>query len=200
MFALRYLNTVEEKIVAVLDQTETIKKAAEMITRAVTGGNSVYLVDTQGIIDAEMVDRASGLVLFRSLKDSRQKLTEGDVLIISTYYPEDERDFNYLNEAHASGASVITISPSGKLSGNADVALVNNSDIQNGIYSAYGIDRPFCPVSGFVNAVMAWSLAAETAALLLAQGKTPTVYWGEYLVGGKEQRTEARRRFIANGY
>ena len=63
-----------------------------------------------------------------------------------------------------------------------------------------GIGRSFCPVSGIINAAIAWALAAETAGMLLAKGETPTTFWGNYLVGGKEKLAEARKRFLSLGY
>ncbi len=60
--------------------------------------------------------------------------------------------------------------------------------------------RPFCPISGIMNATLAWALSAETAALIMAEGKIPTVYWGEYIAEGKDKLSEARKRFTSKGY
>ena len=200
MFAEQYIDTVVKKLSTLLDQFDSINKAAELIVRTVLGGNRVFVVDKYGIIDKELVERASGLALFNSLKSSRLKLAEDDVLIISAYHPEDEHDQKYLNDAHSLGAMVIVISPQGTLAQSADIALLNNDDGQNGVITASGIDRPFCPVSGIMNATLAWSLAAESAAKIMANGKIPTVFWGNYLSGGTEKLSEARKRYATLGY
>ncbi|HUT63262.1 MAG TPA: hypothetical protein VMZ04_04820 [Anaerolineae bacterium] len=200
MFAEQYIDTVVKKLSTLLDQFDSINKAAELIVRTVLGGNRVFVVDKYGIIDNELVERASGLALFNSLKSSRLKLAEDDVLIISAYHPEDEHDQKYLNDAHSLGAMVIVISPQGTLAQSADIALLNNDDGKNGVITASGIDRPFCPVSGIMNATLAWSLAAESAAKIMANGKIPTVFWGNYLSGGTEKLSEARKRYATLGY
>lgn len=201
MFALRYINAVEEKLVIVLSQYDSIKKAAEMITRVVLDARKVLVVDKYGIIDTELTERASGLALFRSLKSSRKLLSEGDILIISAYHPEDEYDLDHLKHARSLGASVITISPEGELARSADLALINNDDGSNGVFNNLsGIIKPFCPVSGLVNAALAWAIVSETAAFLIDEGKIPTVFWGEHLVGGKNKTAQARKLFTSLGY
>ena len=75
MLALRYINTAEENLKTILNQLDSIKNAAEMITRVVLDGNKVFVVDKYGIIDAELVNRTSGLALFRSLEFGRHKLS-----------------------------------------------------------------------------------------------------------------------------
>ena len=106
----------------------------------------------------------------------------------------------HLENAHSLGASVISISPPGKLADNADMALLNNTEAQNGVIEVSGMGRPFCPVSGIMNAALAWALSAEIAALIMAAGKIPTVYWGEYIAEGKDKLSEARKRFTSKGY
>ena len=200
MLASQYINSIEESLGNLLNQLDSIQKAAEKIVSTVTGGKNVFVVDRYGIIDTELAYRASGLALFRSLKYDRSKLAEGDVLIISAYHPEDEYDMFHLNWAHSLGASVISISPEGTLAQNTDIALLNNDNGQNGIITVSGIDRQFCPASGIENATLAWMLAAETAALLMAEAKIPTVYYGNYLIDGKAKLIEARKRFSSLGY
>ena len=90
MLAERYIDTVEKKLRTLLDQLDSIGKAAELIVSVVFGGNRVFVVDKYGIVDNELVERASGLALFNSLKSSRLKLAGGDILIISAYHPDDE--------------------------------------------------------------------------------------------------------------
>ncbi len=200
MFASQYIKIVEENLGTVLNQTDSIKKAAEMMAQVVSGGKKVFIVDKYGIINNELVDRTSGFALFRSLENDMFTLAEGDILIISSCHPDDEYDLNQVNNAHTSGALVISISPPGKLAQCADAALLNNDDGQNGVIEVSGIGRKFCPVSGIMNAVLAWTLSAETSMLLMAEGKTPTVYCGDYIAGGKEKLTIARKRFSSLGY
>jgi len=201
MPALRYIDAVEEKLATVLGQYDSIKKAAEMITRAVLNARKVLVIDKYGIIDTELTERASGLALFRTLKSSRELLSEGDILIISAYHPEDEYDLNHLKHARSLGASVITISPDGELARSADLYLLNNDDGSNGVINDLsGIIRPFCPFSGIANAALAWAIVSETAALLIDEGKIPTVFWGEHLVGGNNKTAQARKRFTSLGY
>ncbi|MBT4485602.1 MAG: hypothetical protein HOC71_18190 [Candidatus Latescibacteria bacterium] len=200
MLALHFIDIAEKNLGTVLNQFDTIKKSAEMITNVVLGGNNVFVVDKYGIIDAELVERASGLAIFRSLKHGRSQLTGEDVLVISSYHSADEYDLDHLRKAHSLGASVISISPPGELAQNSDIALLNTADEQNGVITVSGIVRPFCPVNGIINAAFAWALSAEIATLIIADGKIPTIFAGEYLADGEEKISRARKEFSSRGY
>jgi len=200
MFAERYIGKVVESIQALSNQEETVRKAASMIKDRVLGGGRVFVFDSHGIIENELVNRASGLALFRSLSHGGAEPAEGDILLIASILPGDENDLARLNEARALGIPVITISPPGKLADNADIAVINDTDVRNGVIEVSGIGRPFCPVSGITNATLAWMLASEIVASIMEQGKIPTVFWGEYLDEGKEKKAEALKRFASHGY
>jgi len=200
MFASYFFDIVEENLGTVLNQSDSIKRASEMMSISVSGGKKVFVFDRYGIIDNELVNRTSGLALFRSLNNDISRLVEGDILIISSFHPDNENDLNQASKANALSASVISISPMGELAQSADVALLNNDDGRNGVIKVSGIDRQFCPVSGIMNAVLAWALVAETTQLLIAEGKIPTVYCGDYVIDGKEKLSQARKRFSSFGY
>ena len=200
MLALRYITAVEENLGSVLNELDTIKNAAESIAGAALSEKNVYVVDSSGIINEELVDRASGLALFRHPDFRRTPLSQGDILLISSLYPGDEEDLKQCDDAHEAGAMVITISPPGELAENADIALINKTGAENGVVSLPGIGSSFCPISGIMNATLAWALVAETTASIMNQDKTPTVFWGRYLAGGGDKYAEAARRFSSNNY
>jgi len=200
MFAERYIGKVVESLRALSNQEEAVRKAASAISNCVLGGGGVFVFDSHGIIENELVNRASGLALFRSLSHGGVEPAEGDILLIASILPGNENDLARLDDARALGITVITISPPGKLADNADIAIINSTDARNGVIEVPGIGRPFCPVSGITNAALAWMLASEIVASMMAQGKTPTVFWGEYLDGGKGKKAEALKRFASHGY
>ena len=200
MLASQYIDIVESKIGTLLDQIDLIKKAGEMIAGSVLGGNNVFVIDNYGIIDTEIVNRASGLALFRAFKPRNNKFSQGDILVLSAFHSDNESDLNTLKQANSNGAYVITISPEGKLSENADVALLNIVDSQNGVITLPDTTHPFCPISGIINAAFAWAIVAETTASLMEKNKIPTVFWGEYLKDGTKKVSQARKRFLSLGY
>ena len=200
MSALRYIEIIEKNLEGITNQRDAINIAASKITDVILGGNKVFVADNYGIIEAELVNRTSGPAFYRSLTTSKQKPGEGDILIISAYHPESEDDLEHLNRAHLLGAFVITISPAGELAQAADIALLNNDDGTNGVINVSGIGRPFCPMSGIMNASLAWAISAETVSLMIGKDKTPTIFWGEHLEGGAEKLSEARKRFKTMGY
>ena len=53
MLALHFINIVEGNLVSVLDQIDSIKKAAEVITSVVLSKKNVFVVEKYEIIDNE---------------------------------------------------------------------------------------------------------------------------------------------------
>ena len=197
MLADFYLYSVEKSLGTMMDHIDPIRKAAECIINAVSNEKRVFVFDRYGILDSELVDRSSGLMLFRAYTF---KPAPGDILLLASLQADHESDLTLLNEAHSRGAIVITISPEGKLSASADYALINRYDSTNGIVTLPDTTRKFCPMSGIINGMLAWTLTAEITASMIAAGTPPTVIWGDYFKGGEEHRSAAKKRFISLGY
>jgi hypothetical protein len=200
MLARNYMEEAEKAIHVSLSQIEPIRRAANMIMRTITNGKRVFVTDRYGVVDAEIAEKPGNLALFRSLSHSGEKLAAGDVLIISSFLPDEEKDLAIISEVRALGAVIITVSPEGKLSGSADVAVLDPGANMNGVLSTLGGDRSFGPLSGILHVLLLNMIQAQTAELLIASGKKPTVLPGAYLAGGTKKRTEAMEAFISRGY
>jgi uncharacterized phosphosugar-binding protein len=200
MRSLEYITAVTDNLKVVTAQRDSIKKAAEIIVQAILSGKIIYVADTYGIMDSELVERTGGLAVFRALKSGGKQMAQGDVCIIASYHPDLESDVILMTQAHSLGAVVITLSPTGKLAQQAECAIVNDSDIHNGVISVPGLSHPFCPISGIINIALAWGLCTEITSQLMAKGKIPTVYSGDYIVDGAEKLSQQRKRFSSLGY
>jgi len=200
MFSTQYIDTVLDSLSSVTAQLESVTKIGDFIAGTVKDGKKVYVMDRYGIIDAELVDRPSCLVLFRSFRSEGIGMTTGDILLLSSFSSDDNNDLDIVAQAHARGSIVITISPEGALSHTADRALINNGCGENGAISIPGIEKRFCPINGIVNAALAWALVAEVTASLLKLQVVPSVFRGEYLAGSDGKNIEARKRYISYGY
>ncbi len=200
MPAKYYLDKVLESLSSLTGRLEPVKSIAGRIVQAVQKGKKVYVMDRFNIVDAELVERPSGLALFRSYKEDGDDMADGDIFILSAYYPDDENDLNLIEKARSQGAFTVTISPEGALSKMSDSALINKDDSANGIITIPEVDNPLCPLSGIINVTLAWALAAETTAALLQENITPTVFYGEYLVGYAGKNSEARKKYVSLGY
>lgn len=200
MPAEHYIDKAAEHLASIISQLDSVKEIGELIAHSVLNGKKVYIMDRYAIVDAELVERPSGLILFRSYKDDGNDMVNGDIFILSALHPEDDEDIALLNKARSLGATVISISPKGPLSQSADHALINNGDGKNGVITIPGVDKPFCPVSGIVNVTLAWALAAETTASLHKHGVKPSVFRGEYLAESSGKNSEARKRYLSLGY
>ena len=200
MSSSAYISAVEENLKVITTQRDSLKKSAEIIVQAILNGKMVYVADTYSILDSELVERTGGLALFRSLKSNKRQIAPGDVCIIASYHPDMESDLVLLTKTHTAGAVVITLSPSGKLAQQADYAIINDTDPHNGVITAQGLSHPFCPISGIITIALAWGLCAEIISQLMTQGKSPTVYWGNYVVDGAQKLLQARKRFSSLGY
>jgi len=200
MLGERYLQNTVKILESLSSEIPAVKQAAELCAKAAIDGSSVYVYDKSGIIDNEMVDRASGLALFRKLSTSREKIASGDVVIIASIYENDADDMKIAATAHENGAKLIVLASKGQLYDKADIAVSSGSSGNNGVIEVAGVEKPFCPVSGIINATLAWSIVAETAAYLLNSDKTPTVYTGRYLKDGFEKFQNAQREFTSKGF
>lgn len=200
MLASQYIDTVIDRLSTVTARLEPVREIGEFIAQAVKNGKKVYIMDRYSIVDAELVERPSCLMLFRSFKSEGDEMTTGDIFLLSSFSAEDQSDLDLLSQARSRGAVVITISPEGSLSRSADRALTNNGSGENSIISIPGIDTRFCPVSGIVNAALAWALAAEITESLLNQRMIPSVFTGEYLADKSGKNIEARKKYLSNGY
>ncbi|MBN1293845.1 MAG: hypothetical protein JXB48_18525 [Candidatus Latescibacteria bacterium] len=200
MLGLEYIDKAEKHLMFVSSQLETVKKAGKSISDAVLNKNKIFVVDRYGVIENELIGRSSGLALFQSYDDDEETMGQNDILILSAFYPAEQDDLDIINNARAQGAKIITISPEGPISKAADIALINGNEDLNDVMYVPGIDQSFCPLSGILNAVLAWTVAAETTAVFLSQGKIPTSYRGDYLPDGVDKNSEARKRYISLGY
>ena len=200
MLATTYIDTVLDRLSTVTAQFDSVREIGEFIAQAVKNGKKVYVMDRYRIVDAELVERPSCLVLFRSFTNEGDSMTIGDIFLLSSFSAADERDIDLLTRARSRGAIVITISPEGSLSRSADRALTNKGSGENSVISVPGIDTRFCPVNGIVNAALAWALAAEVTESLFKQQIIPSVFRGEYLAVSSGKNFEARKRYLSNGY
>jgi len=200
MLAERYISAVTDSIKGLSARQDAVKQAAELIVTAALDGNKVFVFDRHGIIDAELTDRASGPALFRSLRHSRIRPQANDILLIASFHPDDPADLDELDKAKTVGARVIAVAPDGLLVERADRAVVNGLTGENGVITDPGIRRPYCPISGIINATIAWSITAEAVSQFMGRGVVPTIYWGEHLAEGGDKREEAMKRFASTGY
>jgi len=200
MIATQYIDTVLDRLSKVTAGLEPVREIGEFIAQAVKNGKKVYVMDRYSIVDAELVERPSCLMLFRSFKNEGDAMTTGDIFLLSSFSADDESDLDLLTQARSLGAVVITISPEGSLSRSADRALTNKGSGENSVISISGIETRFCPVSGIVNTALAWALAAEVTESLLNQQMIPSVFTGEYLADKSGKNIEARKKYLSNGY
>jgi uncharacterized phosphosugar-binding protein len=200
MFAAKYSGLVEKIIPAVLNRHQEIKKASEMITDAALSGKRVFVTDRYGVIDSEVAEKPAGLALFRSLSQSGEKLSPGDILILSSFLPEDEKDMEIVKEARSLGVKIIAIAPEGQLAKSADLAITDPGGELNAVLDIARAGLSFAPLNGIIHVLTLYMIEAETAEKLLASGKKPTVLCAGYLAGGEAKLLEARRKFASQGY
>lgn len=200
MLAEKYNEMIEKTIPGTLKRLPEIKKAAEMITEAVNRGKRIFVVDRYGVIDSEVAEKPAGLLLFRPLVNSGEKLMEGDILILSSFQPEDEKDLGIVKEAHDLGAKVISISPDGQLARNSDMGVTDFDGEMNAVLNIDRAGLSFAPLSGIIHVLIIYMIEAETVERLLATGKKPAVSYAEYMDGGAAKLLEARKKFASQGY
>jgi uncharacterized phosphosugar-binding protein len=200
MLSEDYYEKLVKTLPALPKNMPEVKKAAEMVIEALNRGKKIFVTDRYEVIDSEVEKKPGGLLLFRSLSHSGEKMMEGDVLILSTFEPENEKDMAIIKNAHDLGAKVISISPSGRLANTADLALTDPSENMNTVLDLTRVKLSFAPLNGIFHVLLVYMIETETVERLLEAGKKPAVVFAEYLDGGADKLLESRKKFASQGY
>ncbi len=200
MLAQKYMEAVEQAISATGENTSAIRKAAELIVQTVNQGKKIFVTDRYGIVESELAEKPGNLALFRPLQRSVEGIKEGDILILSSFFPYDERDIEIARQTKALGAKLITICAERRLAENAEVSIPDKGIGSNAVLTVPGLEKPFGPVSGIIHMLILNLIQADVTEILLASGKAPTVLPGEYITDGKKALIKAQRDFTSRGY
>lgn len=204
-----YLSIIRSRFAMLRKQARRLREAAALIADSVLSGGTLWIYDREEAISWEANVKAAGLFLTDHRFTAESTLKSGDVLLIAAVEPDTPGDVEYARKARGAGARVVAIvsaaakdrHPHGMLlARTADIVLDNLSPEVYGLLDAKGADHPFCPATGVMNDCMFWALAAALADELLARGKTPTVYRGVHLYGGRDYNARAAQRFRELGY
>jgi uncharacterized phosphosugar-binding protein len=200
MLAEKYNEIIEKAIPGTLKRLPEIKRAAEMVAEAVNRGKRIFIVDRYGVIDSEVAEKPAGLLLFRPLVNSGEKLMEGDILFLSSFQSEDEKDMGMVKEAHDIGAKVISISPDGQLAKNSDFGIIDLDGEMNAVLNVDRAEFSFAPLNGIIHVLIIYMIEADTVERLMAAGKKPSVSNAEYMDEGVAKLLEVRKKFASQGY
>ncbi|MCC6442332.1 MAG: hypothetical protein IT210_02630 [Armatimonadetes bacterium] len=185
--ARRYLEALD-RAMASIERTEISKidRAARLIADRLVAGRHLYITDDTGALASEGLGRAGGLMLIRGLPGGLEGIQAGDILLLGSRRADNPALADTARRAKESDMALITLSPKGRLSASADIALINHAPPSGGSVEIEGLPAKAGPVSGVLNAVLLWTLTASLIDVLLQRGHKPHIWKSIKLTGAKE--------------
>ena len=169
-------------------QTALRNSADEAAAKLIAGGN-VYVAGTQTSFRQEVLGRAGGLMLTKSL-NAKTALTSLDTVLAAMDSGSDAAALNaVLQQAKDAGAKVLLFAgPSrGKVTSSQSVQILPSRDFDNLPYAkSAGIES----VS---NVIGAWAWMAELVACSVRRGHMPTAFTSNFMPNGKERNAPFRK-------
>ncbi len=201
-----YLEIIIERLYEIEKQLPLIKKAAETMARNVKAGGALYIYDQSNNLISEACNRASGLMMTKSLIPEQVKTN--DNVILGAEASNDSHDIAMTQQLLDQNAFVVTISAfdtDGQTNGprlykNAPLALNNLSGESQGVVTLQPDKPKICPASGLMNVVLLWTLISQFISEMIESGLVPYIYMGEHLAGGSEYNAVMRRFFEERGF
>lgn len=194
-----YIETIIFRIHELEKQLKNFEKVAGKMAENVLTGGKLFYYDQTGSFSAEAVNRASGLMMARTLV--LEKVMANDIVIFGAETPDNPEDIELLHQLKERNALVVTIGPSDSqnefktLNQVADFSINNLSNEPAGIVSVKKDEPPICPAGGVMNIIILWTLTTQFIGELINRDFVPYVIMGEHLVGGSEYN-QAMRRFF----
>lgn len=205
----KYLEEVIRRFDMIPSGKEHFRAAAALVVERVLDGGTVWVYDREEALMWDADVRASGLFLTSNLYGSDRHLVSGDILVMAAVEPDTPEDISIAEKVKGEGGKVIVIAASSvtgrpvrekMLRDSADIFLDNHSPEVSGVLRTGGMESPFCPVSGVMNDIIFWGLCAAVIDEFFRRGKTPSVYRGVHLFGGREFNNRAAVRYQEKRY
>jgi uncharacterized phosphosugar-binding protein len=97
----------------------------------------------------------------------------------------------FLTPMHSSGKRLFEV---------CDIVLDNCSEIGDTVVHVEELNQGLCPSSGIAAAYIMWAVQARVVELLLARGKTPSVYMSNHMPGAGKHNSDAWASYEKEGY
>lgn len=204
----QFMDAVVDRFDKLSPQEGRFRQAAFYMAEAVLTGGTVYVYDKERSLMVDANTRASGLAITSNYYNRDKVLTANDVLLISSIEPDFADDIDIVNKVKSEGAKVIAFSSTAiedrKTKGTliseiADVAIDNGSPEVMGLLMTKGTGA-FSPSTGVMNDIIFWGVCAAFIDEMFSRGKTPSVYSGVHVSGGRDLYHRAGARCKELGY
>lgn len=169
-------------------QIELRNTADEAAAKLIAGGN-VYVASTQKSFSQEVLGRAGGLMLVKSL-NAKTQLTSLDTVLAAMDSGSDPAELDaVMQQAKAAGAKVLLFAgPSrGKVSSGSGVQVLPNRTFDNLTYSQSAGEESVSNVIGV------WTWMAELVACSVRRGHMPTAFTSNFMPNGKDRNAPFRK-------
>ena len=209
MTAGNYIDIVRKRFDLLHKQEDRLRAAASLIVKRVLEGGALWVYDREEALLWEANVKAAGLFVTNNQYTPESRLAPGDILLMGAVEPDLPENTALAEKVRREGGKIIAITsaslkgrkPRGKLLAEvSDIAFDNHSPEILGVLSEGNSGRSFCPTTGVMNDCMFWALCAAIVDEFVDRGKSPTVYRGVHLFGGREYNIRAALRFKEKGF
>lgn len=204
MLMQRYQKAVDDLFAKIRNtQTKNIIEAADIIANAVMNGGKIYMYRICHGIEKDLLYRGGGPIFYKhfeeDLKKDMSKLTDKDVLIVSSVSGRTKEIVDYTWEAVNKGTKVIAftsmeyavvvdpVHESGKkLYEMATLTIDNCAPAAEAMLHVDGIEAPFAASSGIASDYIMWCITCNVVEKMLEKGYTPGILKSANFPGGND--------------
>lgn len=201
-----------EQVSRIPAESGAIERIGAAVADTVLGGNKLWVYSHyRQALSQEANGKRGGLALINATfsGDSNFNPSEGDMVVMGIYSPDDPADLEMLDTCRKRGLTVASIGPATRngqapdgrtVQREADIHLGLMTDTY-GLFAVPGVERKICPTSGLLVNLLFWSSMISAAEEIIDRtGATPGVLSTGAMIGGAEQRRNRTELYRMRGY
>ena len=180
-------------------QKDAIEKAALIIAKAAENGKKIYLSGICHNIEKDLIYRGGGPIFYKEYEEEKTKLSEGDVLVVSSVSGRTKKVVDLTYDSTSKGVNVIAftsmeyatqvdpVHESGKKLYEMATAVVDNcAPAAEAMLDVDGIEAKFAAASGIASDFLMWSITSRVVEIMLKDGCTPGILKSANYPGGND--------------
>ncbi|MGQ9698903.1 MAG: hypothetical protein ACUVRO_13040 [Armatimonadota bacterium] len=197
---LRYLDWALRVLRRLQEQTSSIRRAGQAVAEGLLGGHKLYVWDAEGAVTSEALGRAGGFMAVHALANKTDGVRGGDVLILASRAPREERALSIVLKAKSAGCGVIVLAPAGALTAAGSYSVDLPVPEGDAVVEVRGASGRLGPTSGLACCAALWAVLAEAALAMAEKGKPPHLWMSIKLPEAASYNDRALKQTADLGY
>jgi uncharacterized phosphosugar-binding protein len=206
-----YFDEVLRQMTLVGAEFGAIREMAGMAADTILTGKSVYYYSRyHDSLAGEATGRRGGFANAKAMSDGHLGGESGDLVIMGTYEPADERDMANLDDLKGRGLIIASIGPisrdrkvtEGRAVHKETAVHVGSMCDTSGLFAVPGFERKVCPTSGVMATTILWDMSVELVREIETRtgGDVPGIHFNGALKWGGAYNATVRAAAEKRGY